>query len=132
MNDEYKRLMDCFPGSFINHNGEFIAYKAGEAYFNLFNCKDGLEIKCKVLEWLSRPAYKTAPFVSDRANRKMWATVLGGINKYLGTSFSADDIEDVYTYLGNCCNRARTVRFIQSGYDLKALINGRFDNGPDV
>lgn len=125
MNDEYKRLMECFPGSFINQHGEFIAYPRGNcAYFNLFTCMNELEIKCKVLEWLSRAAYKSQPFASDRANRKMWAAMLNGINEYLGTSFSTDDIDAVYSYLGNGCNRARTVRFVQSGYDLKVLQNG--------
>lgn len=116
-----KRLMDCFPSSMINHNGEFIAYRRGEAYFNLSTCTDETDIKCKVLEWLSRAAYKTAPFDSDRENENMWAFIQKGINKYLGTNFTADNFDEIYTYLGNRCNHAKTLRFIESGYDLSAL-----------
>jgi hypothetical protein len=105
----------------INHNGEFIAYRRGEAYFNISTCADETEIKCKVLEWLSRAAYKTAPFDSERENKKMWAFIQYGINKYLGTSFTADDFDEIYTYLGNRCNHAKTIRFIESGYDLNVL-----------
>ncbi len=30
----------------------------------------------------------------------------------------------IYTYLGNACNHAKTIRFIESGYDLEVLKNG--------
>ena len=74
-------LMKCFYGSFINHNGEFVAHRYGEAYFNYANCEDEMDVKCKVLEWLSRPASKGQPFKSDRANEKYQQYMLDGINK---------------------------------------------------
>lgn len=114
-------LMKCFYGSFINHNGEFVAHRYGEAYFNYANCEDELDVKCKVLEWLSRPASKGQPFKSDRANEKYQQYMLDGINKYLGTNFSHDDINEVYTYLGNRCNHKKTLLFIGSGYDVRIL-----------
>ena len=114
-------LMKCFHGSFINHNGEFIAHRYGEAYFNFSTCEDVLDVKCKVLEWLSRPASKGQPFKSDRANERYQNYMLDGINKYLGTHFTHDDIDEVYTYLGNRCNHAKTIRFIESGYDVGML-----------
>ena len=43
-------LMKCFPGSFINHNGEFIAHRWANEYFNFATCADELDVKCKVLE----------------------------------------------------------------------------------
>ena len=80
-----------------------------------------MDVKCKVLEWLSRPASKGQPFKSDRANEKYQQYMLDGINKYLGTNFSHDDIDEVYTYLGNCCNHKKTLLFIGSGYDVRIL-----------
>ena len=47
--------------------------------------------------------------------------MLNGINDFLGTRFSADDIEQIYTYLGNRVNHQRTVRFVESGYDMEVL-----------
>ena len=114
-------LMKCFHGSFINHNGEFIAHRYGEAYFNFSTCEDVLDVKCKVLEWLSRPASKGQPFKSNRANERYQNYMLDGINKYLGTHFTHDDIDEVYTYLGNRCNHTKTIRFIESGYDVGML-----------
>lgn len=116
-------LMRCFPHSFINQHGEFIAEKHSNSYFALDNCKDRTDIKCKVLEWLSRPASNGQPYESERANDRFRTFMLDGINKYLGTNFSHDDIDEIYTYLGNCCNHAKTLRFIESGYDMSVLAN---------
>lgn len=115
------KLMDCFPGSFINHNGEFIAHRVANEYFSFATCEDETDVKCKVLEWLSRAASKGEPFKSDRANERFQQSMLDGINKYLGTNFSHDDIDEVYSYLGNRCNHARTLKFIESGYRVDLL-----------
>lgn len=114
-------LMRCFYGSFINHNGEFIAHQRDEAYFSFLTCEDDLDVKCKVLEWLSRAASKGEPFRTDLENKNYQRFMLDGINKYLGTNFSHDDIDEVYTYLGNRCNHKKTLLFIGSGYDVRIL-----------
>lgn len=116
-----KRLMNCFPNSFINHNGEFIAEKKSNTYFILEDCKTELDVKCKVLEWISRSAYKTQPYASEKRNKELHEFILNGINRFLGTNFSEDDMEQIYTYLGNAVNHERTVAFIESGYDMKLL-----------
>ena len=115
------KLMRCFPNSFINYQGEFIAHSGTNAYFNLTTCEDELDVKCKVLEWLSRSASKECPFKSDRKNEKFQQFMLDGINKYLETEFSHDDIDEIYSYLGNRCNHALTLRFIECGYYVEIL-----------
>ena len=47
--------------------------------------------------------------------------MLDGINMFLHTDFSFDDMEIIYTYLGNACNHKKTIRFIESGYDMHVL-----------
>ncbi len=118
-----QKLFICFPDSFINHNNEFIAHRRANAYFLLENCKTELDVKCKVLEWFSRYAYKAQPYNSDWKNEQFHDFMLDGINKFLNTEFTKDDIEIIYTYLGNCCNHKRTIKFIESGYDIKILNN---------
>lgn len=119
--DLIQRLMNCFPNSFINHNGEFIAHRKANVYFILKDCRNELDVKCKVLEWLSRAAHKTCSYGSDRKNKEFQKFMLNGVNQFLGTSFSEDDIEVIYTYLGNACNHKKTVSFICSGYDMNIL-----------
>lgn len=115
------RLMRCFPKSFINQNGEFIAHLKSNTYFILHDCKTELDVKCKVLEWFSRAAHKALAFESTRQNKQFQQFMLNGINEFLGTSFTAKEMEQIYTYLGNACNHEKTVRFIESGYDMKML-----------
>lgn len=120
-NEVLAKLHLAFPGSMINRNGEFIANVPANAYFILYDCETELDIKCKVLEWLSRPAYKSEPFNSAIKNARLHETMLNGINVYLDTNFSSEDMEIIYTYLGNRCNHPRTLRFIESGYDVSML-----------
>lgn len=115
-----KKLMSCFPNSFINYLGEFIAHGEANQYFILNNCKDELEVKCKVLAWFSRGAHKTAPF-SVRKNKELHQFMLNGINAFLNTTFTEDDMELIYTYLGNDVNRELCVKFIKSNYDMNIL-----------
>lgn len=120
--DIAKQLMRCFPNnSFVNQSGEFIAHRGANVYFILDNCETELDVKCKVLEWLSRAAYKTEPFESAVKNRRLHSFMLEGINKYLDTNFDADDMERIYTKLGNCCNHSLTINFVESGYNMELL-----------
>ncbi|MNV81212.1 hypothetical protein D3C71_1748620 [compost metagenome] len=71
-----------------------------------------------MIAWLSRPSCKG---VSDYWQKRMLII----FNEFLGTSFSKEEMSEVYTYLGNDCNRKLSVRFIESGYDLSLLGKGR-------
>lgn len=121
--DMIMRLMYCFPGSLMNDRGVFVAdkKKANHTYICLDVCENEMDIKCRVLEWLSRSACKSLAYDSDYHNKKFWTFMREGINKYLGTNFSHDDMMEIYTYLGNEINHAKTIRFIESGYDMKVL-----------
>jgi hypothetical protein len=113
--------MNCFPNSVINHNAEFIAHIRSNTYFGLKDCENETDVKCKVLEWLSRSAYKTEPYNTKRSNDEFHRFMLGGVNQFLETDFTEKDMERIYTYLGNRCNHAKTLKFIESGYDMSVL-----------
>lgn len=113
-----QKLMNSFPKSIINQNGEFIAHIRANEYFILRDCETELDVKCKVLEWLSRSAHKGIPYSQEWRNKKFRQFMLDGINMFLNTKFSFDDMEVIYTYLGNACNHKRTIGFIESGYDM--------------
>jgi hypothetical protein len=72
------------------------------------------ELKVKILSWLSRPAHKEGTKES-----REW--LLDGINAYLGTSFSEQDIGLIYAKLGNNVNRRLCDNFIESNYDMNVL-----------
>lgn len=115
------RLMRAFPQSFINYEGEVILHRYANEYFILRDCETELDVKCKVLEWCSRGAYKTEPYRSKAKNTEFHEFMLDGINEFLGTNFTEDDMEIIYTYLGNACNHQRTIEFVNSGFDMTVL-----------
>lgn len=121
MEDCRKSLMESFPGSIFNCHDEFIADRKSNTYFIFGNCENPIDVECKLFEWLSRAAYKSEPYRADYKNRQFHEKILNGINYYLGTNFSEDDMEVIYTHLGNACNHKRTLEFFKSGYDMKVL-----------
>ncbi len=121
MYDYEIRLMNCFAGSFLNGCGEFIADRKSNTYFNLANCKNETEVKYKVIEWLSRAAYKTEPYRRKDCNDRFHAFISDGANKFLGTNFDEQAWCLIYTKLGNNINRPLCERFVASGYDLSVL-----------
>ena len=112
------RLLWDFRGSFFNDRDEFIAHRYSNTYFIFSNCETELDVQCKVLEWLSRPAHKGQPYRAEWRNKKFRKFMLDGINMYLNTNFTFDDMEIIYTYLGNACNHKHTLEFIKSGFDM--------------
>lgn len=109
-----QRMVAAFPRFFVNHNFEAIIYPPRNSYFILAGVETEKELIAKMLEWLSREASKSVSRQSQKYH-------LDGINTFLATNFSASDMDLIYTYLGNRCNHQRTLRFIESGYDLATL-----------
>lgn len=108
------RLCSSFPKCFLNGNFEFIAHPSRNSYFILDGIETELELKAKIIEWLSREAIKGGSRMSQKYH-------LDGINLYLGTHFAREDMEKIYTHLGNAVNHNKTILFIESGYDMTVL-----------
>lgn len=117
------KIFKAFPNGFINRNLEFVAepHHRVNSYFRLEDCETEEDVAAKMLEWLSREAYKSLHFNSDRRNKEVHDYHLNGINTFCGTAFTEDDIEVIYTHLGNRVNHQKTLEFIRSGYDLTVL-----------
>ena len=46
------------------------------------------------------------------------------INDYLGTDFDENDMDIIYTYLGNGLNHYLTTTFISTGFNMEVLERG--------
>lgn len=125
------KLKECFPNSFINQNNEFIGlfeYKDHivNSWFRLDNVSNELELKCKVLEYFSRPSFKGFTFADQpirerRIGEEVYKYHLDGINKFLSTGFTPNNIEEIYCRFGNGVNRKLCIKFIESNYDFRVL-----------
>lgn len=121
MKEARAKLLECFPGSFINSRDEFIAHPRTNQYFLLNNCQTVEDIEAKVLEWLSRPAFKTQPYSQEWRNRRFHEFMLAGVNAFLDTDFSEDDMELIYTYMGLACDHWLTLMFIDHDMSIEWL-----------
>lgn len=117
------RLLECFPKSFINKNGEFIAHKKSNTYLILENKETWLDVAVGMVEWFSRAAYKTQCYNSTAADDKFHRFMLDGINKFLGPAkpLTNKDMELVYTYLGNGVHHSLAVQFVESDCNMEVL-----------
>ena len=121
MAETMQLLLSSFPNSFISDKYEFIADSFSNQYFLLRDCKYPEDIECKVLEWLSRAASKGQPYKLEWKNKEYRNRMLRGINNFLETNFSEDEMREIYSYLGNACNHKKTLEFIRSKYDMNLL-----------
>lgn len=124
MYDFETKLLKCFPRSGItlfNDKAEFIADFESNTYFILHGCREERDVRIKLIECLSRAAFKTEYCDSDKKNAALHNFISEGINEYLGTRFEAADWEDIYHELGNGVNRALCERFVDSGFDMTLL-----------
>ncbi len=108
------RLVAAFPLLFVNRQNELIIHPKRNTYFRLDDVETERDLKAKILEWLSREACKSISLESQRYH-------LNGINSFLGTDFTQEEMYEIYTYLGNAVNHEKTLRFIDSGFDLNEL-----------
>lgn len=109
------RVKEVFPKSFIYKDNELIIEPKNNIYFRIADIDSELEFKCKMIEFLSRPAHKGLP-------KKWQKHIREGLNKFLDTEFNIDDLSTIYTNLGGSCNRTKTKMFIRHGYDFKIII----------
>ena len=124
MTDEIFNVMKCFPNSFINSNAEVILSAKGNVYFDSKVCYDKKDVACMLLEWCSRSIAKGVAYSSTKRNREWQEDLLNGLNRYLGTKFSLEDVYYIYQELGNGVNHNLTKEFIESNYNMD-LIYGK-------
>lgn len=108
------KIRRAFPKAYVTMNFELILVPRTNTYINLNHCSTPDEFKAEVIEGVSRFAFKafTKPLRKEH---------LDGINKLLDTKFTPEDMEYIYTYLGNGINHELCMKFVKSGYDLKVI-----------
>lgn len=109
-----RKIRAAFPAAFVNMYNELILIPKANTYIMLNQVRDERDFKAAVLEDCSRNAFKAC-------SRKLQDEHMDGINKLLDTKFTRDDMELIYTYLGNGIQHDLCLRFVASGYDLEVL-----------
>lgn len=115
---ELKKLLSCFPDSYINHNLEVILIPKTNTYFSLVGCGTKRDIIKKVLMYCTRDIAKATPYSQHKRNIDFYVHNRNRLEKYLGAGINVDV---VYHCLGNGINKELTHRFIESGFDMNLL-----------
>ena len=118
------KIMSAFPHSFIKYyvNGgfEITLDEKNVLWFSLGEIESDIELKRRFISAVSR-CYKTEPYRTSKRNIEWQQKHIFAFNEALGTKFNDDEIEYIYTYLGNGCNKPIAIKFIKSGYDIEIL-----------
>jgi len=115
---ELKKLLNCFPDSYINHGLEVILIPKTNTYFSLVGCSTKRDIIAKVLMWCTRDIAKARPYQQQKRNIDFYVDNRDHLEKYLGADVNVDVI---YHCLGNGINKELTHRFIDSGFNMEIL-----------
>lgn len=95
-------------------NKELILVPRSNTYVSISRCCTPDEFKAAIIENCSRLA-------SKGYSKPLRKEHLEGVNKLLDTNFTQEDMEYIYTYLGNGIRRELCMKFVKSGYDLKVI-----------
>lgn len=128
MNDAIKnfliKIMSAFPHSFIKYYGcsgfEIMFDEKNVFCFSLEELESDIELKRRFISVVSR-CYKTQPYRTFKRNIEWQQKYISAFNKTLGTKFNIYELDYIYTYLGNGCNKSIAIKFIESGYELNVL-----------
>ena len=123
INEFSEKFQPVFIANATEDKYELILVQKTNLYLVVRHDMNELDLKCAILEWLIRDASKGGSYSYEKLNEKYQNKVLSCINNILGTSFSHEDIDTSYTYLGNKCNHEKTIKFILQNYDLNVLID---------
>ena len=115
---ELKKLLSCFPDSYINRNLEVILIPKTNTYFSLVGCGTKRDIIKKVLMWCTRDIAEARPYQQQKRNIAFYVENRTRLEKYLGADIN---VGVVYRCLGNGVDEELTKKFISSGFDMKIL-----------
>ena len=108
MTEAITRLLDVFPGSFINAESEIILSRRHNIYFQSEGIVNEDDVTAKLLIWCSRD------FVYGRLS-------LDRLREYSDLDFSKEDLGLIYSKIGNGINPKLAQKFKASEFTLEVL-----------
>ena len=121
MLDSIKMALNVFSGSFINHNNEIILIPKNNVYTLLDDVETDDDFKVKLVEYLSRHCCCALVYSQRKRLEKYWQENTDKFNMICGTDFSVNEMDYIYTYLGNGIKHKLAKEFVKSGFDLSVI-----------
>ena len=115
-----KALM-WLKGSFINHNNEIILIPKFNVYTLLDDVNTDDDFKVKLCEWFSRDCCCALRYSQQKRLDRYYQENTEAFNFICGTNFTVEQMEYIYTYLGNGIRHTVAKKFVKSGFDLSVI-----------
>lgn len=127
MLESVQTAMRCFKGSFINHNNEIILIPRFNVYTLLDDVNTDEDFKVKLCEWFSRDCCCALRYRHIKRQEEYWQKNTDLFNQVCGTTFTVEQMEYIYSYLGNGIKHELAQQFVCSGFDLSVF--DRYEEG---
>lgn len=119
--DSVRLAMQIFPNCIINHNNEIILIPKFNVYVLLDDVETDEDFKVKLCEWLSRECCCALRYSQQKRLERYWRDNTNAFNQICGTNFTVEQMDYIYTYLGNGVKHELTKQFVRSGLDLSVI-----------
>ena len=121
MLESVQKALKNLKGSFINHNNEIILIPKFNVYTLLDDVETDDDFKVKLCEWFSRDCCCALRYSQNKRLERYYQENTEAFNFICGTSFTVEQMQQIYTKLGNGIKHELAKRFVQSGFDLSLL-----------
>ena len=119
---EEMKLFAAFPGSVIREDGTFAVLGDPDCGLDLTVCETKEDISVHLLENLSKSACRVRTYDVPDGQEPRRVRLLRGMNQYLGTSLSEEDMTNVYRKIGNSIHPDLSRSFVEANCDMSVLI----------
>ena len=121
MLESIRVALQIFPNSFINCNNEIILILKPNVYVCLDNVETDDDFKVELCEWFSRDCCCAFRYSIQKSLERYWQYNTNAFNQICGTNFTVEQMQFIYTYLGNGIKHELTKEFVKSGFDLSII-----------
>ena len=129
MLESVQKALKDLHGSFINHNNEIILIPKFNVYTLLDDVETDDDFKVKLCEWFSRDCCCALRYSQNKRLERYYQENIEAFNFICGTNFTKEQMEQIYTKLGNGIKQELAKRFVKSGFDLSVIADHPTEKG---
>lgn len=121
MLESVQKALKHLKGSYINHNNEIILIPKFNVYTMLDDVNSDDDFKVKLCEWFSRDCCCALRYCYKKTLDKYYQENTDAFNFICETNFTVEQMNYIYTYLGNGIKHELAKNFVKSGFNLSVI-----------
>lgn len=129
MLESVQRALKHLNSSFINHKNEIILIQKFNVYTLLDDVETDDDFKVKLCEWFSRDCCCALRYSQNKRLERYYQKNTEAFNFICGTNFTTEQMEHIYTKLGNGIKHELAKKFVKSGFDLSVISDNLTEKG---